>query len=136
MNTFKLTVVTPSGELFSTDEAKKAAVRTRSGQITILAKHTPLVSVLSIGQLVVTTKEKHRLAVFGGFIEVRENGDVIILADEGERPAEIDVEQAKAAKEETQKILSSSTTEDRKSDELAVQLQREITRIKVADSLS
>ncbi len=57
MNTFSLTIVTPSGELFSTDQAQKVRVRTRSGEITVLAKHTPLVSVLEIGQMVITTSD-------------------------------------------------------------------------------
>lgn len=132
MNTFELTVVTPSGELFSTEKAEKVQVRTRSGQITILAKHTPLVSVLAIGQLIVSTTEgERRLAIFGGFIEVRESGEVIVLADEGERPAEIDVAEAKAARDKTQKLISDNQPTDEEVRKLQTNLKRSVTRLKV-----
>ena len=125
MNTFKTTVVAPSGELFSENDVKKISVRTESGQITVLAKHTPIVSVLKIGQLKITTTEGvEYLAVFGGFLEVRESGEVIVLADEAKRPPEIDLKEAKQAKEETQKLLKK--TEDGTSE--AAQLQADLER--------
>lgn len=132
MNTFPVSVITPSGEIFSADSAVKLSVRTQAGQIQVLANHTPLVSVLKIGQLVVETKnEEHRSAVFGGFLEIRESGEVIILADEAERATDIDVEQAEAAKEKTQRLIERHTDKDTEYQQLQADLQRNTTRIKV-----
>lgn len=132
MNTFAVTVVTPSGRIFSTDAAEKLSARTRSGQITVLAQHTPLVSVLKIGQLVVKmADDEHRSAVFGGFLEVRESGEVIILADEAERAADIDVAQAEAAREETQRLIKNHRQKDAEFHRLQSDLHRSTARIEV-----
>jgi F-type H+-transporting ATPase subunit epsilon len=136
MNTFEITVVAPTGELFASQEVKKVIARTRAGEITILAKHTPIVSVLKIGQLIIhTSDQERRLAVFGGFIEVRESGEVIILADEAQRPADIDLAEAKAAKKKTQKIISEKNKESRAKDheagKLTTKLKKTTTQVAV-----
>lgn len=134
MNTFPVTVVTPSGRIFATEAAEKLSARTRSGQITVLAQHTPLVSVLKIGQLVIKTAEaEHRSAVFGGFIEVRESGEVIILADEAERAADIDVAQAEAAREKTQRLIKNHREKDTEFHQMQSDLQRSTARIEVGN---
>ncbi len=131
MNTFPLRIVSPTGIEFETEEARKVNARTKAGEITILAKHTPIVSVLDIGQLIVhTADEEVRSAVFGGFIEVRESGEVIVLADEAESAAEVDLAAAQKAREEKQKILKETSGEDKEA-ELHTQLAQETTRVKV-----
>jgi F-type H+-transporting ATPase subunit epsilon len=98
----------------------------------VLANHTPLVSVLKIGPLVVqTADELNQTAVFGGFLEVRESGEVIVLADEAERAVDIDLKQAKAAMKKTQRLISKYTKHDTKFYQLQRELQRNIARIKV-----
>lgn len=132
MNTFPVSVITPSGKIFADNSAVKLSVRTQAGQIQVLANHTPLVSVLKIGQLVVETiDDEHRSAIFGGFLEVRESGEVIILADEAERAVDIDLKQAKAAMKKTQRLISKYTKHDTKFYQLQRELQRNIARIKV-----
>ncbi|MEX2514821.1 MAG: ATP synthase F1 subunit epsilon [Candidatus Paceibacterota bacterium] len=132
MNTFSVSIVTPSGRIFSTQKAEKLSVRTQAGQIQILAGHTPLVSVLKIGQLVVEMPDdEHRSAVFGGFLEVRESGEVIILADEAEQGADIDVAQAEAAQRETQRLISSHKKKDATFHQLQSDLQRSIAQVQV-----
>lgn len=130
MNTFPLRIVSPAGLVFETEEANKVTARTKAGEITILANHTPIVSVLDIGQLVVkTTKKEARSAVFGGVIEVRESGEVIVLADEAQAAADIDLAAARKAREEKQNILEETPKQGSEAD-LQAQLAREVARVK------
>jgi len=108
MNTFAFQSLGVTGKFFAAEEVKQVTAQTKSGQITILARHTPMVSVLDIGQMIVKTTEKeHRFVITGGIIEVREEGGVIALVDEPQRAASIDVVAAREAKEEARKLLQS-----------------------------
>ncbi len=64
-------VVTPERILFS-GEATEAVLRTRDGDITILAGHTPLVGTVEPGVVRVERPEGEtvRLAAHGGFVQV------------------------------------------------------------------
>jgi F-type H+-transporting ATPase subunit epsilon len=80
MKTFKLTIVSPEGEVFSED-ATQVSLPTTSGEITILPNHIPLVSALASGEVLVKLDESiHPVAIAGGFVQVK-TGEVIILAD-------------------------------------------------------
>ena len=133
MNKFSLQVLSPSGELFS-GEVERVTAETKDGQITILAKHTPLVSVLDIGQLIREADgEESRTVVAGGLIEVKPNGDVYILADDAKRSAEIDIAEAQKAKESAAKRLKN--IEDQGSDkftEAEAKLKRNMAKLKAA----
>jgi len=108
MSAFAFQSLGVTGELFAAEDVNRVTARTKSGQITILARHTPMVSVLDIGQMIVKTTEKeHRFVITGGIIEVREEGGVIALVDEPKRAAAIDVAAAREAKEEARKLLQS-----------------------------
>jgi F-type H+-transporting ATPase subunit epsilon len=133
MNKFSLQVLSPSGELFS-GEVERVTAETKGGQITILAKHTPLVSVLDIGQLIREVDgEESRTVVAGGLIEVKPNGDVYILADDAKRSAEIDLAEAQKAKKTAAKRLKN--IEDQGSDkftEAEAKLKRNMAKLKAA----
>lgn len=133
MNKFSLQVLSPSGELFS-GEVERVTAETKDGQITILAKHTPLVSVLDIGQLIREADgEESRTVVAGGLIEVKPNGDVYILADDAKRSAEIDIAEAQKAKESAAKRLKN--IDEKSSDafvEAEAKLKRNMAKLKAA----
>lgn len=133
MNKFSLQVLSPSGELFS-GEVERVTAETKDGQITILAKHTPLVSVLDIGQLIREVDgEESRTVVAGGLIEVKSSGDVYVLADNAKRPAEIDIAEAEKAKESAAKRLKDIDKKD--SDafvEAEAKLKRNMAKLKAA----
>jgi F-type H+-transporting ATPase subunit epsilon len=108
MSVFNFQSLSVTGKLFAAEKAKQVTARTKGGQITILARHTPMVSVLDIGQTIVKTTEKeHRFVITGGIIEVREEGGVIALVDEPKRAAAIDVAAAREAKQQARKSLQS-----------------------------
>jgi F-type H+-transporting ATPase subunit epsilon len=82
MKTFKIQILTANKNIFA-GEVVSLIVPTKEGQLTILNNHTPIVSVLSIGEAVVETENKEKKSFYlqGGVLEVKQNGDVSLLAD-------------------------------------------------------
>ena len=76
-------------------EASIVIARTSDGEIGILPGHAPILGVLLSGavQIRQDSGEVVVAAVYGGFLSVA-NNDVVILAEEAELAAEIDVAQA------------------------------------------
>lgn len=79
----KLAVYTIDKTLFS-GEAEKIIAETSTGEIAILSGHVPLVSKLTKGEIRILDPEKRetRLAIQGGFIEVRPGNEAVILAEQ------------------------------------------------------
>ncbi|MEI6851136.1 MAG: ATP synthase F1 subunit epsilon [Candidatus Saccharibacteria bacterium] len=97
MTNFHLKIISPKRILFEED-ATEITVPTKAGEITILAKHEPMVSQLSMGGLIIKDgKKEHVVAVYGGFIHIEKDGNVIVLADSAQHIYEIDEELTKEA---------------------------------------
>ena len=102
--TLKLEVVTPEKQVFS-DEVQSIIVPAAEGYLGVLPNHAPLISGLKPGIIKYRQEGQTRLlAISGGFMEVSSN-KVTILADTAERPEQVDVERAKAARERAEKRL-------------------------------
>jgi F-type H+-transporting ATPase subunit epsilon len=70
-----------------------------------LPGHAPLLATLVVGELMYRKGDtQYHLALTGGFAEVR-NDKVIILAENAERPEEVDRERALRAKERAERRL-------------------------------
>lgn len=101
---FRLEVVTPEKQLFS-GEVDSVLAPGAEGQLGILPHHAPLMSTLTVGELVARRGEEELVfAIYGGFIQVLPN-HVIVLADVGERADEVDAEQAERARREAEELL-------------------------------
>ena len=98
-------VVTPERKVVSRDCIMVSA-RAVDGDIGILPRHIPLVTVLAPG-VVKIKGEGHvsTLAVSGGFLEVSPDSRVTILAETAELSNEIDVERARKARERAEERL-------------------------------
>jgi F-type H+-transporting ATPase subunit epsilon len=82
------------------------------GEMGILPKHAPLLTVLDIGVLCVRYKgEEHVFTIAGGVMEVRPDL-VTVLADTGEHVDEIDEQRAKEARERAEEILKKDPPPD------------------------
>jgi len=133
MPTVKLEIVTAERQIFSEDVTTIIAEGI-DGQMTILPKHAPLITMLAPGELVLRKDgEETYLVISGGFIEVRPE-KVIVLADACERSDEIDLERAAEAKrraEERLKNLAQTPEMDQSRAEAA--LRRSLARLRVAE---
>lgn len=129
MSTFLLEIVTPERQIYS-QQVDSLSVRGVEGDLGILAGHIPMVTPLQIAPVSIKASGKTEiLAVNGGFVEIRKD-KVVILAESAERPSEIDVERAKAARERAEVRLQSKQDEyDHRRAELA--MQKALNRLKV-----
>jgi len=127
--TIKFEIVTPERVVLK-EEISQVTVPTKEGEITVLPKHTPLVSTLKPGviELKKKTGEVVIMSVSGGFIEVLRN-KVVILADTAERAEELDLIRAEEARARAEEIKKETRQEDsEKFAAITAQLEKELAR--------
>lgn len=106
----KLDIVTPTRSVVST-HVDEVVAPSPEGEFGVLLGHTPFLTLLGIGEVRYRAGQKlERLAVAGGFAEIG-HSHVTILADACERPGEIDLERAQAARARAEGLLAGDTTE-------------------------
>lgn len=104
MRSYHLQIVTPDGARFD-GQAEKLLVRTIAGDVCILAGHINYVTAVGMGVARVGVDgETRRAACIGGMLTVHE-GEVRLVASTFEWAADIDVERARRAEEESRTIL-------------------------------
>lgn len=130
VSTITVSVVTPDGPVLE-DDFEMVVCKAESGELGILPGHIPMVAPLEISAVRLKRgNEQEKLAVSGGFVEVRPD-KVTILAQAAERAEDIDVHRARLAKERAEKRLQSKQENiDLMRAELA--LKRAINRLKVS----
>jgi len=103
------------------------------GRLGILPNHTPLLTTLSYGEVIVRQGgEDKYFAVGGGFAEVQPT-KVIILADSAEYAEEIDIRRAMQARERAEKMMAEGVPEDpERYAQIRASLQRAQIRLNVA----
>jgi F-type H+-transporting ATPase subunit epsilon len=128
---FKLDIVTPERQIWS-DDVDFVTIPTIQGEITVLANHVPIVSIIEPGELKIRKENENIfMAVTGGFFQVT-GKKVTILADAAERAEEIDIERAERAREHAKKLLEEKKVEKIPNAEAIAALQRSLARLKVA----
>jgi F-type H+-transporting ATPase subunit epsilon len=127
-------IITPE-RVVSSDVIEQVSVPTLDGEITILPNHIPIVSVLKAGELkYLKSGEEFSLAVSGGFLEIREGGNVVVLADTAEHAHEIDLTRAEEARDRAAKLMSESRHEEHVNFEsIESQLEKELVRLHVGN---
>jgi len=115
------------------DEVDGITIPTTDGEITVLSRHTPLVAILKPGSMLIKKDgQEVLLSVSSGFIEVRQDSEVVILADTAERAEEIDIERAEAARARVEQMMKEKESIDDVSfARLQAQLEKELARVKV-----
>lgn len=101
------------------------------GQLGILPEHIPLITPLKIGPMKVKVGEEERLfAVYGGFLEVKEDR-VVVLARDVDRPEDVSVEETKRERAKLEEALTGELTDEERRD-LEGELKRVETQILIA----
>lgn len=133
MKTMPTNVVTPDGSVYS-GEAEMVSVKSTTGDLGIMPGHLPLVTPLAVGAIRIKKDSKVELiAVSGGFMEVRPD-EVNILAESAERPSDIDISRARAAKERAQRRLDEAKKDNIDFKRAEMSLKRAINRLEVSQS--
>jgi F-type H+-transporting ATPase subunit epsilon len=127
-----LEIVTPE-RLAYEDDVDMVLVPGIDGEMGILPHHTPLVSLLGVGELTIRKGgEEELFAIAGGFLQVRPD-KVVVMAETADLDSEIDLEKAKAARDEAEKALESGYVEGADLSAARAELQRALLRIRVAE---
>jgi F-type H+-transporting ATPase subunit epsilon len=107
----RLEVATPT-RLVVAGPADEVVVPGVEGAFGVLPGHAPLLSLIGIGEVMYRTgREEHYLVVSGGFAEVGPDR-VTLLTETAERPDEIDVPRARAARERAERRLRPQAGEE------------------------
>ena len=126
----QLQIITAEREVFS-GEVDALVAPGIEGQLGILPRHAPLMTILQPGELMVRSGgEESFLALSGGYMEVLGN-QVIILADAAEDVDEIDESRAQAAMEQAQQRIANRQS-DVELEQAVASLRRAQVRVTVA----
>lgn len=106
MSTFRCDIVSAEQEIFQ-GEATMVVATGEVGELGIAARHTPLITRLKPGKVVVSLPDGEKLdfAISGGILEVQPDV-VTVLADTAIRAEDVDEEAVRKVKEEAERILA------------------------------
>jgi F-type H+-transporting ATPase subunit epsilon len=130
MNTFRLEITTPERVVYS-DEITSVTLPTVNGEITVLAHHVPIVTVLKPGELIIRKDhDAHPYAIGGGFAEVQ-GEKLLILADTAEHVTEIDEQRTEEARQRAEALQSKIAKDDVEYTRIAAELERDLNRLRI-----
>lgn len=152
MATTQFDLVTPTRTLYS-GEAEMIVCRTTEGEIGFLANHMPYIGALEAGLVRIVnpgaqaegssgsagggggpgSNAEIRLAVHGGFVEVKDN-EVIMLADDAVEGSEVDVDQARRDETDASQRVSAAGEDESAAAEADVDLRWARARLDAAQA--
>ena len=128
----QLEIVTPERLAYS-DQVDSVQLPGIEGELGVLPHHTPLVSILGVGELLIRKGgQEESFAIVGGFLQVRPD-KVIVMAEDADMASEIDLEKAQEARREAEKALESGYHEGADLSLARASLQQALLRIRVAE---
>jgi len=129
MKSFNLKLVSPTGVKHN-EEVEEVTLPTPNGQITVLADHTPLISLISPGEIILRLKGKeHLLATEGGIAEIK-NNTIKILADTAEDIDSLDHLKIEEAKKQAEHLLANAKDDIEYADALA-HLEKQLAKLNI-----
>ena len=128
-----LEIVTPERVVVS-EEVDEVVLPGIEGEFGVLEGHIPFLTTLKVGELVYRIGENsEHLAVTWGYVEV--TGDTVkVLVEAAERATEIDLNRAKMAMEQAEKMLTAGKDEP-DYEKATVRLEKAVIRVQVAGKL-
>lgn len=130
MAKIRLEIITAERVVYA-DEVDAVVAPGVEGELGILPRHAPLLTLLQVGELRVRKgSDETYIAISGGFMEVRSD-KVVVLAETAERAEEIDMERTEAARQRAQALLAQGPPAADAA-QAASALRRSLLRLKVA----
>lgn len=98
-------VVSQERKLFEVDDVDTVIVPGSEGVLGILPNHSPLITTLQNGELIIRKGGAEEVfAIFGGFVEVRPN-KVLVLADAANFASDINLREAEEARDRIKQLI-------------------------------
>lgn len=133
MTSFPLKIVTPDGLIFD-GEAEELVVRSTTGDVAVLAKHTNFVTPLGMGRAIIVSGGIRRTAAcIGGMLSVV-NGSVTLVPTTFEWSDKIDLARADAAYQRANAILKNPQASENDLKLAEAKLRRALVRKSVASN--
>jgi F-type H+-transporting ATPase subunit epsilon len=133
MTPFPLKIVTPDGLKYD-GQAEELVVRTTTGDIGIMAGHTPCVAPLGMGRASIVIDGKKRYAAcIGGMLSVSRDG-VTLVPTTFEFAEDIDMARVEASYQRAQSVLNSKSASDTDTKLAEARLRRALVRKNVAST--
>ncbi len=133
MTSFPLKIVTPDGLIFDGD-AEELVVRSTTGDVAVLAKHTNFVTPLGMGRAIIVSGGIRRTAAcIGGMLSVV-NGSVTLVPTTFEWSDKIDLARADAAYQRANAILKNPQASENDLKLAEAKLRRALVRKSVASN--
>ena len=127
-----LEIVAPSRQVVRSERVDEVIAPGSEGEFGVLPGHTPFLTTLKVGLLSYREGNAwHYLAVDWGYAEVGPDR-VVILAEGADRASEIDITEARLAKEQAEKKLSEKL-EQKDYEKARIDLMRAMIRIQVSE---
>lgn len=127
--TLKVTIVSADRQLFK-GEVERVVATASTGELGILAGHTPLLALLKPGQVRLTLSDGQEEVIYvsGGFIEVQPTRTVI-LADEAERAEALDEEKIRQQRAEAEARIRDKSISKVDHDRAEIMLMQTIAKM-------
>ena len=127
-----LEIVAPSRQVVRSERVDEVIAPGSEGEFGVLPGHTPFLTTLKVGMLSYREGAQwHHLAVDWGYAEVGPDR-VVVLAEGADRASEIDLSEARLAKERAEKALAEKL-EKTDYEKARIDLLRAMIRIQVAE---
>jgi len=133
MKSLKFRIATPEKVVYENDNVEQVTIPTTTGQITVLPNHIPLVSIIQSGELKIKDPSGESvIAIASGFLEIRGNNEIVVLADHAEKAEEIDLDRAEEARKKAEEQMKQvKSVEDVDFARLQSKIDREMNRLKI-----
>ena len=127
-----LEIVAPSRQVVRSERVDEVIAPGSEGEFGVLPGHTPYLTTLKVGMLSYREgSEWHHLAVDWGYAEVGPER-IVILAEGADRASEIDLGEARLARDRAEKALAEKLGE-KDYEKARIDLLRAMIRIQVAE---
>jgi F-type H+-transporting ATPase subunit epsilon len=129
----KLTILSPERRLLEGQAVDEVTLVGSEGQFQILDGHAPMVGTLETGEFGYRGTDGKNTVGFiaSGFFEVK-NDEVVVTAEALELKSEIDVERARKAQLEAERVLKEADLDPNSFNQYQLKLQRALIRQQVA----
>ena len=129
MSTFNLSILAPERTLIKNESVGSLIITTSKGEIEVLPGHADMISTLETGRFIYQPTKGSKVVgvISSGFLNV-ENGSVKVVAETIELAGEIDLNRAKKAQLNAEKMLSEAALDEHSFKKYQLKLQRSIIR--------
>lgn len=128
--TFRFQLVTPERTVIDA-EVESVTCSTTEGQITILPHHASLLAELGSGEVVVRggAAGEQSIGIAGGFLQVKHNSAVTVLADAAHHAHELDEQEIQLAVQRAKERLAQENLSSEEYAVVAAMLERNLSHL-------